>query len=77
MFATSPSTIMEAAFGRLHNNGGAAFGGPPIVVETIMVDGEAANIAKTYGNTYQIFAYLYILPVFKYFHDVKNNGYSN
>ena len=25
MFATSPSTIMEAAFGRLHNNGG----GPP------------------------------------------------
>ena len=28
---------MEAAFGRLHNNGGAAFGGPPIVVESIMV----------------------------------------
>ena len=44
MFATSPSTIMEAAFGRLHNNGGAAFGGPPIVVESIMVDGEVANI---------------------------------
>ena len=28
---------MEAAFGRLHNSGGAAFGGPPTVVESMMV----------------------------------------
>ena len=28
---------MEAASGRLHNSGGAAFGGPPTVVESIMV----------------------------------------
>ena len=47
MFAASPSPIMEAAFGRLHNGGPAAFGRRPTVVETIMGDGEAANIAKT------------------------------
>ena len=41
---------MEAAFGRLHNNGGAAFGGPPIVVESIMVDGEVANIRTNVGK---------------------------
>ena len=46
MFAASPSPIMEAAFGRLHNGGRAAFGRPPTVVESIMGDGEAANIAK-------------------------------
>ena len=40
---------MEAAFGRLHNGG--------------RVDGEPANIAKTYANMYQIFADLYILPI--------------
>ena len=43
MFAAFPSTIMEAAFGRLHNNGAGASG--PIVVDSIMVDGKAANIA--------------------------------
>ena len=47
MFAGSPSTIMEAAFGRLHNGGPAAFGRRPTVVETIMGDGEAGNITKT------------------------------
>ena len=67
MFATSPSTIMEAAFGRLHNNGGAAFGGPPIVVESIMVDGEVANIGKTYANMYRIFMYMYISHILIYF----------
>ena len=45
MFAAFPSTIMEAAFGRLHNNGAGASGAHPIVVESIMVDGKAANIA--------------------------------
>ena len=50
MFAASPSPIMEAAFGRLHKGGRAAFGGPPTFVESIMGDGEygeAASIAKT------------------------------
>ena len=32
MFAALPSTIMEAAFGRLHNNGAGASGVRPIVV---------------------------------------------
>ena len=45
MFAAFPSTIPEAAFGRLHNNGASAGGARPIVVESIMVDGMAANIA--------------------------------
>ena len=38
MFAAFPSTIMEAAFGRLHNNGAGASGTHPIVVESIMMD---------------------------------------
>ena len=63
MFAASPSTIMEAAFGRLHNGAPAAFGRRPTVVESIMGDGEAANTAKTYANMYQIFANLHILPI--------------
>ena len=45
MFAALPSTIMEAGFGRLHNSGAGAFGAFPTVVESIMVDGKAANIA--------------------------------
>ena len=45
MFAAFPSTIMEAAFGRLYNNGARTCGGRPIVVESIMVDGKVANIA--------------------------------
>ena len=46
IFAAFPSPIMEAAFGRLHNGGPAAFGRRPTVVESIMGDGKAANIAK-------------------------------
>ena len=45
VLATSPPTIMEAAFGRLHNSGAGAFGARPIVVESIIVDGEVANKA--------------------------------
>ena len=45
MFAAFPSTIMEAAFGRLQNNGADASGARPIVVESIVVEGKAANIA--------------------------------
>ena len=37
--------IMEAAFGRLHDNGAGAPGARPIVVESIKVDGKAANVA--------------------------------
>ena len=44
-FAALPTTIMEAAFGRLHNNGAGASGASPIVVESIMVEGKAANVA--------------------------------
>ena len=43
-FAVCPSTIMGAAFGRLHHIGAGAFGTRPNVVEYIMVDGQAANI---------------------------------
>ena len=46
----SPSTIMEAAFGRLHNSGAGAFGARPTVVESIMVDGEID--ASMYGAIY-------------------------
>ncbi len=45
ILAAFSSTIMEAAFGRLHNNGAGAFGARPTVVESIMVDGEVANKA--------------------------------
>ena len=44
----SPASIKEAAFGRLHNGGPAAFGRRPTVVESFMVAGEAASAAKTY-----------------------------
>ena len=45
MFAAFPSTIMVVSFGRLHNNGARASGARPIVVESMKVDGTAANIA--------------------------------
>ena len=45
MFAAFPSTNMEAAFGRLHNNGGGDFGAGSIVVESILGDGKATKIA--------------------------------
>ena len=46
----SPSTNMEAAFGRLHNSGAGAFGARPTVVESIMVDGEIGG--SIYGTIY-------------------------
>ena len=46
----SPSTNMEAAFGRLHNSGAGAFGARPTVVESIVVDGEIDG--SMYGATY-------------------------
>ena len=45
-----PSTIIEAAFGRLHNSGSGAFGARPTVVESIMVDGEIDG--SIYGTIY-------------------------
>ena len=47
MFAASASTINGGGLRPPPQQWGAAFGGPPIVVESIMVDAEAANIAKT------------------------------
>ena len=44
MFAAFPSTIVEAAFGRLHNQGAGASGARSIVVESIVVDGKAGNM---------------------------------
>ena len=46
----SPSTNMEAAFGRLHHNGAGAFGACSTVVESIMVDGETGG--AIYGTKY-------------------------
>ena len=45
MFAALPSTIMEAAFGRLHNSGAGASGAGSTVVDSIIVDGKVASIA--------------------------------
>ena len=58
----SPCTppMKEAAFGRPHKGGRAACGRPPTFVETIMWDGEAAEIAEPYANL--ICACLHILP---------------
>ena len=44
-FAASPAPIKEAAFGRLHNGGPAAFGRRPTIVESFMEAGEAAKYA--------------------------------
>ena len=45
MFAAFPSTIMEPAFGCLYNNGAGASGARLMFVDSIMVDGKAADIA--------------------------------
>ena len=37
--------FMEAAFGRLNNSGAGAFGARPIVVDSMKVDVQVANIA--------------------------------
>ena len=46
----SPSTNMEAAFGRLHNSGMGAFGARPTVLESIIVNDEIDG--STYGKIY-------------------------
>ena len=46
-FATFPSNLMEAAFGRLHNRRGS----PPPFMDSIKLDGNVANVRKTYANT--------------------------
>jgi len=43
--AAFPSTNVDPAFGRLHKNGAGTFGASSIVVESVLVDGKAANIA--------------------------------
>ena len=40
-----PTHIMEAVFGRLHNSAERASGAGSTVVDSIIVDGNAANIA--------------------------------
>ena len=60
MLAAAPSPTMEAAFGRLHKVGRAAFGGAPTFVDSTVGDGEVANIAKTYAYTNQMCPYFHI-----------------
>ena len=69
---------MEAAFGRLHKGGRAAFGGAPTFVDSIVGDGEAANIAKTYAYTYQMCLYFHICHLSYYLPCVSSVeiGYS-
>ena len=48
---------MEAAFGRLHNSGAGAFGARPTLVESMILDGGAADMAipdHTRSDTYMI-----------------------
>ena len=49
----SPSTNMEAAFGRLHNSGAGAFGARPTVVDSIILarEAESIGIPKTYTQS--------------------------
>jgi len=44
-FAALPSSHMEAAFGGLHKNGAGGEGAGSILVESILEDGKAANLA--------------------------------
>ena len=46
----SPSTNMEAVFGRLHNSGASAFGVRPAVAESISVNFKIGG--STYGALY-------------------------
>ena len=69
MFAGSPSTIMEAAFGRLHNGGPAAFGRRPTVVDIHYGEygglKDKKNIGKWVSNIYGVahFANFPIIPI--------------
>ena len=51
-----PSAASTKVGGRLRR--------PPTFVESIVGDGEAANIAKTYAYTYQMCPYFYILLIY-------------
>ena len=67
MFAASPSTIMDST-----TMGGLPKAAPPLLwrrpkAASIMVDGEVANIGKTYANMYRIFMYMYISHILIYF----------
>ena len=66
---TIHGTIMGAAFGRLHNSGAGAFGARPTVVDSIVLDGEAASIAipKTYTQSD-------IYPIKAAFFEFRTNG---
>ena len=64
MFAASPSPTVEAAVGRLHKGGRATFGFPPIFVDSIVGDGEAANIVKTKAYTYRTCPHLHIFLIY-------------
>ena len=50
MLAASPSRNYGGGLRPLHNSGAGAFGARPTVVDSIILDGEAASIAipKTY-----------------------------
>ena len=63
MFAASPSPIMvSTTVGEWPKAASPPLWRRPKAA-SIMGDGEAANIAKTYANMYQIFANLHILPI--------------
>ena len=49
VLASLPTT-MEAAFGRLHNNGAGASGYRPIVVDSMVMDGEAKTLLDVLGS---------------------------
>ncbi len=68
-FAASPAPIMEAAFGRLHK-GGRPSAAP--LVGSIMGAGEAANVAKTQANAYEICTSLGNFAIFPYFPTVAS-----
>ena len=59
MFAASPSPTMGAAASRPPPHRWAAAMRPPTFVETIVGDGEAANIAKTYAYAANVSALPY------------------
>ena len=44
---------LKAAFGHLHNDWSGAFGDRPIVVESIIVDGKAADIRIQASPTFK------------------------
>ena len=71
MFAASPAPIMESTRG-----GGRR--PPPLwrrpKAASIMGAGEAANIAKTQANAYEISACLANLPIFPYFPTVDSGA---